>query len=129
MESTGYSCKDFPFRTTWNRLLLRKDEIKPGNWPEIPLSLSFRRTSSCQTLLKALDISIAAAKEAPNLLKSLSILSDATVRRFAIDREDLKPYWKSEKRPDCWRWLASLLFNSFSEVFVNHREKTSKTVY
>ena len=26
-------------------------------------------------------------------------LSDTTVRRSAVDREDLKPNWKSEKRP------------------------------
>ena len=29
----------------------------------------------------------------------LAILSDTTVRRSAVDQEDLKPYWKSEKRP------------------------------
>ena len=27
------------------------------------------------------------------------ILSDTTVRRSAVDQENLKPYWKSEKRP------------------------------
>ena len=31
------------------------------------------------------------------MLKALAILSDTTVRRSAVDREDLKPYWKSEK--------------------------------
>ena len=45
---TGYSCEDFPSRTTRN---------------------------------------------------ALAILSDATLRRSAVDREDLKLYWKSEKRP------------------------------
>ena len=29
-----------------------------------------------------------------NLLKALEILSDATVRRSAVDQEDLKLYWK-----------------------------------
>ena len=33
---TGYSCEDFPSRTTWSRLLLRKEEIRPNIWPEIP---------------------------------------------------------------------------------------------
>ena len=37
------------------------------------------------------------ARVAPDLLKALVILSDTTVRRSAVDREDLKPYWKSEK--------------------------------
>ena len=35
----------------------------------------------------------------PDLLKALAILSDTTIRRSAVDAEDLKPYWKSEKRP------------------------------
>ena len=46
-----------------------------------------------------MDISIATARVAPELLKALAILSDTTVRRSAVDREDLKPYWKSEKKP------------------------------
>ena len=44
-----------------------------------------------------MDISSATARVAPDLLKALAILSDTTVRRSAVDREDLKPYWKSEK--------------------------------
>ena len=27
---TGYSCEDFPSRTTQSRLLLRKEEIRPN---------------------------------------------------------------------------------------------------
>ena len=46
---------------------------------------------------KALDIiSSAKAQVAPDILKALAILSDVTVRS-AVDREDLKTYWKSEK--------------------------------
>ena len=33
---TGQSCEDFPSRTTQSRLLLRKEEIRPKIWPEIP---------------------------------------------------------------------------------------------
>ena len=54
---------------------------------------------ACQTLSKALDISSATARVARDMLKALAILSDTTVRRSAIDRENLKPYWKSEERP------------------------------
>ena len=52
---------------------------------------------ACQTLSKALDISSATTRVAPDLLKALAILSDTTGRRSAVDREELKPYWKSEK--------------------------------
>ena len=39
------------------------------------------------------------AQVAPDLLKAPAILSDTTVRRSAVDQEDLKPFWKSAKRP------------------------------
>ena len=53
---------------------------------------------------KALDISSATtAQVAPDLLKALAILSDTTVRRYAVDWEGLKAYWKSEKRPHFFR--------------------------
>ena len=41
---------------------------------------------------KALDISSATAGVVLDLSKALAILSDATVRRSVLDREDLKPY-------------------------------------
>ena len=44
-----------------------------------------------------MDISSATAQVAPDLLKDLAIMSDKTVRRSAVDQQDLKPYWKSEK--------------------------------
>ena len=46
---------------------------------------------------KPLDILSATAWVTPDLLKAPAILSDTTVRRSAVDPEDLKPYWKSEK--------------------------------
>ena len=57
-----------------------------------------------QTLLKALDILSAIAQVAQDLLKALEILSDKTVRGSAVVWEDLKPYWKSEKRSHFSRW-------------------------
>ena len=45
-------------------------------------------------------MSSATAWVAPDLLKALASLSDTTVRRSAVDQEDLKLYWKSEKLPD-----------------------------
>ena len=36
-----------------------------------------------------MDISSATAQVAPDLLKALAILSDTTVRRSAVDREDV----------------------------------------
>ena len=44
------------------------------------------------------------------LLKALANLSDTTARRSVVDRDNLKPYWKSEKGPPVSRRSASLLF-------------------
>ena len=62
---TGYSCEDFPSRTTQSHQLLRKEEIRTNIWSEIPEDLSFWRRAPCQTLSKALDISTATAPVAP----------------------------------------------------------------
>ena len=47
--------------------------------------------------VESLGISSTTARVAPDLLKALVILSDTTVRRSAVDQEDLKPYWKCRK--------------------------------
>ena len=60
-----------------------------------------------------------------DLLKALVILSCATVSRSAVDPEDVKPYWKSEKSPHFCSWSTSLLFTSFSKT-TNHRKKTGQ---
>ena len=70
--------------------------------------LSFWRRSAYQTLSKALNILQATTREVPDLLKVLASWSETTVRRCEVDREDLKPYWKSEKRPHFSRWSTIL---------------------
>ena len=47
---------------------------------------------------KDLDLSSATARVAPDPLKLLAILSDTTARRSAVNRIDLKPNWKNEKK-------------------------------
>ena len=102
---TEYSCGDFPFKTTRSHLLLRKEEIRLNIWPEISYDLIFRRRPAWQILSKAFDISGATAQVALNLLKAFHFLSDTTVRRSKEDREDLKLYWKLEKRPQNNDWV------------------------
>ena len=94
---TGYYCEDFPSRTTWSCLLLRKEEIRPNIWPETPWDRSLWRRPACQTLSKALDISSATARVVSDLWKALAILSETCARRSAVDQEDLKPYWNQKK--------------------------------
>ena len=72
---------------------LRKTKQSQISGHEIPQDLGLWRRS-LQTLLKALDVSSATAWVSQDLLKALAILSDTTVRRSAVDQEDLEPYWK-----------------------------------
>ena len=113
---TGYPCQDFPSRTTCSHLLLRKGEMRSNIWLEIPKDLSLWSKPACKTLSKALNKSSATARVAPDPLKAIAILSDVTVSRSAVDEEELKPYWKSEKRPHFSRWSTILLFTSFSNT-------------
>ena len=76
-----------PSRTTWSRLLLRKDKVRPKNWSKDPWDLSLKRRIACQTLTKALNISIFTAVVVPDLL----VPSDATLERPAVDWQELKP--------------------------------------
>ena len=115
---TGCSCEDFQSRTTQSCLFLRKEELRQNIRPEIPQDLSLWRRPTCQTMSTALDISSATTRVAPDLLKALAILSDTTVRRSAVDQEDLKPYWKSQKRPHFSRWSTILFFTSFSKTLL-----------
>ena len=67
-------------------------------------------------------ISNATAQVTPDLLKALAILSDTTVRRSAVDQEDLKPYWKSERRPYFSRQSTILLFASSSKTLLKYED-------
>ena len=62
--------------------------------------------------------SLATAGVAPDVLKALAILSDTTARKSAVDLEDLKPYWKSEKRSHFSRGSTIILLTSFSKTLL-----------
>ena len=80
----------------------------------------FLKKTSMLNSVKSFDISIAKARVAPDFLKTLAILSDATVRRSAVDREDLKPYWKLEKGHIFLGDQQSYYLQVFKD-FTNHR--------
>ena len=115
---TGYSCKDFPSRTTQSRPLLRNNEISPINRPEILQDSSFSKRPACQTLVKAFNISCTTTTVVPDLSKLLAILSDMTIKRSAVDRENLNPYWKSGKCLHYSRLLIKLLFLCFWKILL-----------
>ena len=67
-------------------------KTKINSQPEIPYDVSFWKRPTCQTLSKPLDISSATViYQVTELSKAIVILSDTTVRRSKIGREDMKP--------------------------------------
>ena len=51
------------------------------------------------------------------MLKAQAIISDTTVRRCSVDREDLKPYW-NQKKATFLQVIKILLFTSFSKTLL-----------
>ena len=85
--------------------------------------MSLWKILACQALTKALDISSATARVAQNLIKNPAILSDATVKRSAIELADLERYWKSGKSSHFSSWP-----NSKIKVFASHRKEADRAV-
>ena len=93
-----------------------------------------KKTSMPNPIKKASDISWVV----PDLLKALATLLDTTVIRSVVDQEDIKPYWKSEKR--LYKNVTFFLISStvlginnpiiykFFKDFTNHKKKTNRVV-
>ena len=104
---TRYSREDFPPRTTQSCRLRRKN--KQAKYCACNfIRLECVKGSSMLSLVESIEI--------PDLLKVLARFSDTTVRKSAVDREDLKPYWKSEKRPHFSRQFLAVVL---SPMFFN----------
>ena len=84
-----------PSRTSQRYLLLRTNKIQPDvTW----------------------HISNTTAWVASNILIAPAIISDTTVTRCEVDREELKQYWKSEEKAHLSRWSTSLLPITYSNI-------------
>ena len=92
----GCSYENFPSRNSKTSITKKRwNKAKYLTWNS--KRLKFVKKTACQTLLKDLDISNVKDRVGPDLWKGLTILSDTTVKRSAVDREDLKPYWSQKK--------------------------------
>ena len=76
---------------------------------------------------KTLDMASATTRVAPDLSKALAILSDTTVRKSSVDSEDLKPYWKSEKKGQISLGDQQFLsFTSFSKTSLTTEKRLTR---
>ena len=116
---TENSCEVFPSRTSWSCLLLRKKEARPNIGPEIPQDLSFVKKTSMSNPVESPGYMKCHSLSSPRPVKSHSNSIRYQCQRSAVDREDLKWCWESEKRPHFSRWSTILLFTSseFLEKF------------
>ena len=64
-----------------------------------------------------MDISRATARVAPDLLKTIAILSDTTVRRSAVDREDKKHTGNQKKDLISLRDQQSFYLQVFQRLY------------
>ena len=112
-EVTGYSCEDFPSRTTQLSITEKRNKTEYLTWNSI--KLMFVKKINMPNPVKSLGYIKCYSSSSPRSLKRPRN-SDVTVRRSAVDREDLKPHGKSEKRPHYSRWSTILLFTSFSKT-------------
>ena len=72
---------------------------------------------------KALDLSSATARVAPDLIKDLAIPSEATVGRSSVDPEDIKP-----KKGGISLGAQQSYYLKVFQNFTNHRKKTNRVV-
>ena len=63
----------------------------------------------------------------PRLVKSLAIPWEITFRRSAVDQENLKLHWKSEKKP-YFSWWSTIIIYNFVKAFTNHRKKANRLI-
>ena len=117
---TGYSCVNVPSRTTRCGLLLRnkkKQTYKPN------LSLSFRKKSAWQILLKALNTT-PYSSSSPRFIKNPSNSIDTTIKRPTVERRGLKPYWKIRKKTILFEVINKhIIYNFFLKFYKQQREE------
>ena len=90
---------------------------------------NFVKKNSMPNSIKSLAYIKCYSPSSPRPVKCLSILSDTTVRTSAVDWEDLKPYWKSEKGPHFFSWSIILLFTRFSLPQKIFKNKTNSVAF
>ena len=114
-----------PFQTLLELSITEKRQNKAKCPTWISIRLELVKKKKCLTLSKVLNISKAGAWVAPDLLKALEILWDSGLRRYAVDQEDLKPSFKSEKKATFLEVISKPIYK-FSKDFPNYRKKTNR---
>ena len=77
---------------------------------------TFTKKTSISNLSNSFHILNATARVVLDILKALVIIWVPADKRSSVERNELKPYWKSEEISHFPRWLANLFLTSFSKI-------------
>ena len=114
---TGYSYEDFPCRSTPKLSISEKRQIKAKYLTWNSKRLNFKKTSM-SNCIKSCGYIQCYSSGNPRPVQNHSNSIDTTVRKSAVDWEDLKPYGKLENRLHFSGWSASLLFKGSSKTLI-----------
>ena len=117
---TGYSCEDFPCRTTKSCLLLRKEEIRPNIWPKIPEDLCLWWRPICFTHIKCYKSS------SPRPSKSPSNSIRYNYQKICSSSKRTKTILWIRKNATFFQVITNPVIYTFSKDFTNHRKMTNK---
>ena len=107
--------------TLFNDLVLSSASDKAKLFAKnFSIGSQFLNTTSMPNSVESIGYIKCYSSSSPRPVKT-AILSDTTIRRSAVDQEDLKSYWKSEKRSDFSRWSTIKTFR--------HILKSSASIY
>ena len=90
------------------------------------MRLKFVKKTSIPNPVKSLAYIKCYSSSSPTRVKALAILSDTIVRRSAVDREDVKPYWKLEKGHISLDEQQSSYLQVFQRLLTTERRLTGR---
>ena len=121
-ELTRYSWKDFPSGTTTKLAITEKRWGKAKHKTRNSRRFLFLKKTSMPHPVESLGYINIHSSSSPRFINILAVLWDTTVRRSAVNWEDLKPFWKLEKWLHFLSWSSSLLLPSFSKILLPQKE-------
>ena len=122
---TEYFCENFPSRTTRSHRLVKKEEIRPNIWPEIPYDLSLWRRPACQPCQKPWIYQVPHSSSL-RPFKSNSIWHNCP--KICSWSRRPKTILKIRKKATFLKVISNPIIYKFFKDFTNHRKKTNKAV-
>ena len=123
---TGYSREYLPCRTIRSHLLLRKEEIRPNIWPEIPNPIE--KKTSMPNPIKSLEYikyhSLSSSRLVKSPTNSIRYNCEKICSWFRRPKTTLES-WKKAKF--LWVINSPIIYKLFKD-FTNHRKKTGRAV-